>query len=138
MKLSDLTYQPNVYLAFVLDDASRQQLLAAYPPDFSSVICHHVTIIYNLNEVNLEQVKPDLGTVLVTGHISSDGVECFTATVGGKRTRVDGGWYHVTSSVEPPKKPVDSNTLLASIGGKVSHSIDPPIELGGAFKFLPR
>ena len=44
------------YLAFVLDNKSRDKLISAFPPSFDKTICHHVTIKFNnVSEEDVEK-----------------------------------------------------------------------------------
>jgi hypothetical protein len=110
-----MEYLKNTYLAFVLSPASRERLLTIFKPKFSKVICHHVTIDFNLTEDRLKKFKHLLDEapgVLVKGYACGDGIECISVKVGSNSIREDGSFYHITLSLEPPHKPVESNKLF--------------------------
>jgi len=119
MKLADLQYKSGTYLAFVLSEKTRSELIKKYPPSFSRVLCHHVTIIFNLTEEKLKQFQYDQERdddlepiVRAVGICLGQGIEAFKVDVEGEDRRYDGNFYHLTHSVEPPRKPVESNDLL--------------------------
>lgn len=126
-----------MYLAFVLDERSRTLLLERIPPKFCNVIAHHVTIFYPKNAADTqlmyaehqawqadEPIKLEVVRHYVDEHIHAVGVE-----LNGKYLRLDGEFYHVTLSLEPPAKPVDSNKILAK------YPI-PRFELTGSVKLV--
>jgi hypothetical protein len=112
MKLKEMT-MTNKYSAYVLDDASRDQLLAKFPPKYPKVIAHHITV-QSPGTPDLEIPQP--AKVKVIGYADSgDGLETLVASVDGKADRPDGKRYHITWSLDPEKySPVDSNKLLAT------------------------
>lgn len=144
MKWDDLKPHPNFYFAFALSRESRALLLKRFPPKFSKVFCDHVTLEFNLTDAKLEEMKEMLllnDEVKVTGYVSGEnaqghGVECFTVTVGGEAQRKDKSFYHVTLSVEPPAKPVNSNQLLLDVKGESQRKLH--IVLDGEFKLLKK
>lgn len=100
------------YLAFVISPESREELIRLFKPKFSRVICHHVTIEFNVADgFDLSEFISKPYTVKAIGVAQGDGVECIAVSINGVRERIDGSFYHITLSVEPPHKPVESNTL---------------------------
>lgn len=106
------------YLAFVIDAASRARLLEAFPPKFAKVIAHHVTLVFPTSETEAAKARRmmlQLGgqehDVEVIGHYVGEHIEAAGVTFNGSKKRPNGGFYHVTLSLEPPAKPKDSNTL---------------------------
>jgi predicted acyltransferase (DUF342 family) len=102
------------YLAFVLTEASRVAVLRAFPPKFSRVICHHITVQFNLDAEALQSYKEEfLDTELeVVGYVADESLEALVVSINGSTRRRDGSIYHITLSLEPPRKPVDSNKLV--------------------------
>ena len=101
------------------------------------MLCHHVTIVFNLTEDLLNELTEQLEDpkVMITSYALGDDVECFTVTVNGNAKRRDGELYHLTHSVEPPAKPVDSNKLLRSGTGIVQPL---NIQIFGELKLIPK
>lgn len=140
-EISKLKFQKGTYLAFVLSEKSRADLLKICTPSFSKVICHHVTIVFGVSAEKLKKFQSVYATVdpvvEVTGVRIGKNVECFTVNIDGsaRRTFGDGGSYHVTLSVEPPAKPVDSNKLFSH--NQVRTVVfEEPIKLDGTFQLV--
>ena len=131
----------NKYLAFVLDDESRTNLIRLFKPSFSKVICHHVTIEFNLDKYKEDYFSHLLNHLLTgtpvkvnaIGAARGDGVECVAVSIDGERTRADGSFYHVTLCVEPPHKPVESNKLQDKV-----ELIRGFVPLTGSFQLLQK
>lgn len=130
-----MEFKPGHYLAFKLSDSSRHTLLLSFHAKFSKVYAHHVTIEFNLTEEKLKKMLGELGTskvkVYVTGFSRMDDIECATIKFNGHTKRPDGGTYHLTYSLNPPKKPVDSNSLLLASAGEPMYPLAREIMLDG-------
>ena len=100
------------YSAYLLTDKARNELLAKFPPKYSKVVAHHITVKFGAP--NAEPPAPAM--VAVVGYIDSgDGLEALVCSVNGTTERADGSKYHITWSLEPGKySPKDSNALLRS------------------------
>lgn len=103
------------YLAFVLSDAARTQLIQLIAPKYDRIICHHVTLRFDLSKGLSEKEQSWIGKeidVYLTGILDDDkGVQCLPVTVDGEQIRPDGSFYHVTHSLSADRKPVESNKL---------------------------
>jgi hypothetical protein len=101
-----------MYTAYVLTDESREYLLKKFPPKYSKVVAHHVTVEFGVPD---DTESPEPAAVKVIGEADSgDGLQALVVSVNGSTLRPDGGTYHITWSLEPDRyKPVDSNALLA-------------------------
>lgn len=100
------------YTAYVLDDASREKLVARFPPKYPQFVGHHITVLFG---VPPNTAAPEFATTKVIGYADSgDGLEALVVSVNGSVDRKDGSVYHITWSLDPTKySPKDSNTLLA-------------------------
>lgn len=116
------------YEAFILTEASRQQLLQLFPPRYPKVIAHHVTHRFGVQKVEPPYDLVFYGTprcdLHVIGHAEEDGIEALVCTVDLCTRRPDGKTYHITWSLDPSKgkKPVDSNDMIARLGNR---PVDP-------------
>jgi hypothetical protein len=131
-----MNFQPGHYLAYEISEKSRAHLLRLFRPQFSKVICHHVTIEFNLTPEKLKNFVTLLDSappVFARGIARGDGVECIAITIGKDAVRSDGSFYHITLSVEPPHKPVESNNLQDKV-----ELIRGIVKLEGAFKLLKK
>lgn len=106
------------YLAFVLDEPSRAKLLASVPPKFKTVVAHHVTILFPktpIEEAKARRLMLQLAgqehEVKAVSHYTGEHIEALGVTFNGEKKRPNGGFYHVTLSLEAPAKPKDSNSL---------------------------
>lgn len=121
MKLGELKFKPGHYLAYVLSDKCRADLLKLYAPKHEKVFIHHVTIEFNLNEEKLQKIMASFkGKVkgMVTGACWNERVDCFTVSINGQTKRPSHGFYHVTASCAPGAKPGMSNDLLEKRNGE--------------------
>jgi hypothetical protein len=135
-------FEPGTYLAFKLSDKCRSHILSLFSPCFSKVICNHITIEFNLNKEKFEQYKKALTSDLILrayGYAKGDGIECVAVAVGDSVDRADGSFYHITLSLDHPRKPVDSNTLKDKVVGirSLFRTLDT-IKLEGEFKLLKK
>lgn len=137
--MSELKYEKGHYLAFVLDENTRAMLLLSFHPRFTKVYCHHVTIEFNLTAEKLEAITKKLGSKVkatLTGFSRNDELQVATVKVNGETKRPDGGTYHLTYSLTPPAKPVDSNRLLTYTNGEPQFPLDSEIVLQGEVKLV--
>jgi len=124
---------PGHYFAYELTDKSRAELLQAFPPKFSKVICHHITIDFNPTQDKLDAFLSTGSklAVKVVGIAVGNGVQCLVVSINGHTNRLDGSFYHITLSVEPPHKPVESNLLKDKVA-----KLDEHVVLEGSFQLL--
>ena len=120
------------YIAFVLDEQSRQDVKTLFPVKYENEICHHITIVFGDNSPEtLEEVNMLLNganSFMLTGHYNDLlGVECFTAeamiwnglTHDLEAVRPNGGKYHLTHSLGSSRKAKESNDVIACSNYKV-------------------
>lgn len=134
-----MKFEKGHYLAFVLSDNARSMLLLSFRPKFSKVYVHHVTVEFRLTQEKLDKILQELGDpkkVVLTGFSRSDHLELATVTLNGKTKRPDGGTYHITYSLDPPKKPVDSNQLLLATGGEAMYPMSGGVNIEGELKLV--
>jgi hypothetical protein len=126
------------YLAFILNDESRERLKEKYPvdPAFGEVL-HHVTLYYNppmpLYEL-FDYYKNENIVVDVVGIIEDTKAKALVCQVNGTifRPKEWGGIFHITHSLMSGIRPVYSNTLLE----KEWVTVKPPIRVFGHYKFV--
>lgn len=110
------------YLAFVLDSQSRARLLNEVPARFSNVIAHHVTLLFprkpgedaTMRRMMLQLVDQE-HEVEVINRYDGEHIHAVGVKFNGETKRSNGGFYHVTVSLEPPAKPKDSNSLTKPV-----------------------
>lgn len=115
----------NQYLAFVLSGETRDRLRAIFPPKFQRVVLHHVTVAFNLTEESYNRLYKSLrgATWAVVGYTNDSGLEALVVEVNGGTQREDGSTYHVTLSLAPGRKPVESNAVINTQGWVVRERI---------------
>lgn len=122
------------YEAFILTDASRQQLAQLFPPKFPMWIGHHVTHAFGVPKTpNVPYGEQTHGWFSVIGYAVEDGLEALVVQVATREHRPDGKRYHLTWSLDPAKgkKPVHSNDLIARGFQRVD-----PVEFSATFDYV--
>jgi hypothetical protein len=128
-----MEFVSGTYLAFKISEESRAELLRLFTTSFSKIVCHHVTIEFNLTPEKLRSYSFNKDTkVEVVGYARGDNIEALAVEINGSNERRDGSFYHVTLSLQPPAKPVDSNKLKNKVG------LVRPVRLTGEFTLLKK
>jgi hypothetical protein len=101
----------------------RERLLQRFPPRYENVIADHVTLRIGGTEL---PSKPQSRIVGRADDGSS--LECLVVELDGTTDRLDGSTYHITWSLGPGRKAIESNAVLRDRGWKPIG--DPiPVEL---------
>lgn len=103
------------YWAFVLDDASRNTLLAKFPPKFADVIAHHVTV--SMGKACPAGFTPGQEQQIdVIWYAADASLECVVVRAGSLH-RPDGRPFHITLSLDKAagRKPVQSNQVIEQV-----------------------
>lgn len=102
------------YIAFVLDENSRKQILEAIAPRFEIVVCHHITVEYGVTE---EAPLPQFQRAEIVGYCTDErGIEALVVAIDGITTRADGLTYHITLSHAEGREPKESNDAIRDHG----------------------
>ena len=102
-----------------IDRGNRERLLAAFPPRYAEVVADHVTHKPDGSGV------PAAARIRIVGHVDDGkGVEAMVVTVDGETARPDGSIYHITWSLGPGRRAVESNDVLKERGWK---ELDHPV-----------
>ncbi|MBC5781366.1 hypothetical protein H8N03_00330 [Ramlibacter sp. USB13] len=109
-------------MGWKLDREERDTLLARFPARYGNVVADHVTL---KAYVDAKSALPPPATGVIVGR-SDDGrgVEAMVVQVDGSTERPDGSKYHVTWSLGPNRKAVESNDVIARRGWE---PVDPPV-----------
>lgn len=122
------------YLAFVIDEPSRDQLFKKLPPKFAKVIAHHVTLVPPTESATAKrlmlQLQDQVHDVEVINYYTGEHIEAVGVTFNGEKKRPTGGFYHVTLSLQEPAKPKDSNNLTKPM------PLSQPFKLTGTVQLL--
>jgi hypothetical protein len=123
------------YLAFVLDDASRKEILGYFKPKYRKIDCHHITVQFNLTEDSQTLIDTLKNASLeVVGYQYGEGVDCVAIEVNGSTKRPDGKIYHVTLSLKGGHTAVESNAVLQAQG--IQHTL--PFPIAGTLELLDK
>jgi hypothetical protein len=118
---------PGTVIGWKLPRNERERLLQRFPPKYENVDADHVTLHGGATSATPLPRKPD--TPRIVGR-AEDGasLECLVVELDGTTDRPDGSTYHITWSLGPGRKAVESNDVLRDRGWE--HISAPiPIEL---------
>lgn len=101
------------YLAYVLDDESRERLLKRFPSKHEYTHAHHITINPAISDEEALMVSEESITANVMLYLHNEKISCVVVKIGGECKRPLGGYYHVTISAEKYVSGVVSNHLIA-------------------------
>ena len=100
-------------LGWKIDPSDRAALLERFPPRYARTDADHVTF-------GREGEAPDMpqaSRATIIGRADDGaGVEAMVVEVAGAHDRWDGSTYHITWSLEPGRKAVESNDVIAEHG----------------------
>jgi hypothetical protein len=110
---------PGTVTGWKLPREERERLLRRFPAKYENVIADHVTLGSDATEL---PTKPH---ALVVGRADDgDSLECLVVELDGTTDRPDGSTYHITWSLGPGRKAVESNDVLRT---RRWEPIDDPI-----------
>jgi hypothetical protein len=108
-------------IGWKLAPAERDVLLARFPPRYANAIADHVTLRARVAEG--AALPPPCVAAIVGRSDDGRGVEAMVVQIDGSSGRPDGGTYHITWSLQPGRKAVESNDVIAKSGWK---PVEPP------------
>jgi hypothetical protein len=104
------------YIAFVLDEESKQRLLEKHPAKHPRVLAHHVTLKFGVTEEALDSVKKefeDFKFVTVRGYACDETTDCIgVITDTGYGEQGNGTPLHITISVAEGYSPVQAGKTV--------------------------
>ena len=99
---------------WLLHPEDRNGLLAVFPPAYPEVVAHHVTL---RSGVPQDFPLPTETEGFVVGVADdSAGVQALVVEIGGTTRRPDGSTYHITWSLGPGRRAVESNDVIRERG----------------------
>jgi hypothetical protein len=110
-------------IGWKLAPAERDVLLARFPPRYANAIADHVTLRARVAEG--AALPPPCVAAIVGRSDDGRGVEAMVVQIDGSSGRPDGGTYHITWSLQPGRKAVESNDVIAKSGWKPVESPQP-------------
>lgn len=95
-----------------LDPAQRAELLEQFRPRYAEVVADHVTLAAR---VAGDTALPHEVAARAVGHADDGlGVEALVVEIGGTTDRPGGSTYHITWSLGPGRRAVQSNDVIAA------------------------
>lgn len=110
------------YVGWRLPLQEKLRLLKIFPPKFSRVIAHHVTLFHGVSDSH--ELPLDHVGVIIGESTDAQGVQALVVQINGTHDRPGGGVFHVTWSLAPGRKPVESNQVIAQHGW---HHVNPEL-----------
>jgi hypothetical protein len=109
-----------------LDRAQRVELIARFPPEWSSVIADHVTLDAEAQEDT--PLPAEVEASIVGSTSDGAGLQAMVVAIDGTTGRPGGGTYHITWSLDPERgrQASESNTVLAKRGWR---RFDEPVPI---------
>jgi hypothetical protein len=117
--------KPGTVTGWKLPSDERETLLRRFPPKYANVIADHVTLRVGPSAGTPLPRKPDV-TRIVGRADDGDSLECLVVELDGTTDRPDGSTYHITWSLGPGRKALESNDVLRDQGWEQLHA---PIEI---------
>ena len=110
-----------------LDRDDRAALLRRFTPRYDEPVADHVTMKGQADET---APPPDAVCVLVGYVDDGAGVEAMVVEINGETARPDGSTFHITWSLAPNRRAVESNDVIASrrwiaLNGRVPVRVTP-------------
>lgn len=97
-----------------LERSQRKDLLAQFPPRYASAVADHVTL---RAKVAASTPPPPACHAAIVGRADDGmGVEALVVAINGSTDRPDGMVYHITWSLDPGRRAVESNAVIARLG----------------------
>jgi hypothetical protein len=96
-----------------LPEGERARLLHRFPPAYSRTVADHVTLAFGSRPQRVPRVR----RAHIVG-IADDGagVQALVVAIDGTTDRPDGATYHITWSLAPGRRPVESNAVIRAAG----------------------
>ena len=118
--------RPATVIGWKLPRDERVRLFERFPPKYQNVIADHVTL--RSDATPQTPLPPNVGAAIVGRADDGRSLECLVVELEGTTDRPDGSTYHITWSLGPGRRAVESNDVLRDEGWeKISDPI--PIDL---------
>jgi hypothetical protein len=99
---------------WLLAEEDREPLLTVFPPAYPQVVAHHVTLRAGVPP-DTPPSKAEGGTVIGLADDGA-GVQALVVEIEGSTRRPDGSTWHITWSLAPGRKAVESNDVIRTHG----------------------
>ena len=102
----------------------RDRLLERFPPHYENVVADHVTL--RVGAARDTPLPREVEARIVGRADDGDSLECLVVALDDTTDRPDGSTYHITWSLGPGRRAVESNDVLRDRGWT---RLDAPIDL---------
>ncbi|WP_353859894.1 hypothetical protein [Azospirillum formosense] len=102
------------YVGWALPEAERARLLTRFPARYARTVAHHVTLAHGVPASHPLPAERE-GAVLGLAD-DGEGVQALVVAIAGTPHRPGGGTYHVTWSLGPGRRAVESNAVITRLG----------------------
>jgi hypothetical protein len=106
--------RPGTVIGWKLPRDQRARLLERFPAKYENVIADHVTLRSGANPQT--PVPPYVDARIVGRADDGESLECLVVEVDGTTDRPDGSTYHITWSLGPGRRAIESNDVLGDRG----------------------
>ena len=98
-------------IGWKLNRSEREDLLRRFPPRYPEPVADHVTL-----EKGEAPLPPEVTARIVGRADDGAGVEAMVVALDGTTDRPDGSTFHITWSLAPGRRAVESNAVLKERG----------------------
>jgi hypothetical protein len=106
--------EPGTVIGWKLPRNERVRLIKRFPPKYENVIADHVTLRSGATPQTM--VPPYVDARIVGRADDGQSLECLVVELDGTTDRPDGSTYHITWSLGPGRRAVESNDVLRERG----------------------
>ena len=99
---------------WLLHPGDRDRLMAVLPPVYPEVVAHHVTLRSGVRQDF--PLPAETEAFVVSTADDGAGVQALVVEIGGSTRRLDGSTYHITWSLGPGRRAVESNDVIRERG----------------------
>ena len=114
--------KPGTVIGWKLPRNERERLLHRFPPKYENAVADHVTL--SVGATPQTPLPPEPHARIVGRADDGQSLECLVVELDGATGRPDGSTYHITWSLGPDRRAIESNDVLREQGFEV---IDAPI-----------
>lgn len=110
------------FIGWKLDPGERDALLQRFPPRYAKAVADHVTLAFKPSDPAL----PTATAGEIVGEADDGrGVQALVVRIDGTTDRPDGSTYHVTWSLGPERRAVESNDVIRERGWRTFEAATP-------------
>jgi hypothetical protein len=115
-------------IGWKVEEISRRELLQLFPPSYANIVADHVTL---KAKVAADAALPgEVAGEIIGRADDGQGVEAMIVRLDGGTDRPDGSTYHITWSLGPGRRAVESNDVIRDRGWE-------PLDLPQSVALIP-